>query len=105
MTAQITSVPAQTVQINTKEHSWGIFCFNELGDLFLNSDWGFYAFSWRSFGDNFQNFLKGADEDYIVQKFENNFQNLTRKPIPPHTKSKILLLTKEFIDHLKKTSE
>lgn len=103
--AQITSVSAKTVQINTQEHSWGIFCFNELGDLFLNSDWGVYAFSWRSFGGNFQSFLAGTNEDYIVQKFENNFCNQTQKPINPHTKSKVLLLTKEFINHLKKNSE
>lgn len=34
---KIIAEPAETVYINTPKDSYGIFCFNSSGDLFLNS--------------------------------------------------------------------
>lgn len=65
---------ATTVYINHPEASYAIFCFNEYGDLFMNSDWGFYGYAWRHYGDRtFKEFLQGLNSDYLVGKFAINF--------------------------------
>ena len=35
----ITIDTAKTIQIDHPEASYGIFCFNTVGDLFITSDW------------------------------------------------------------------
>jgi len=64
---------AETIYISHPEASYGIFCFNSVGDLFLNSDWGFYGFAWRAYGNDFKEFLSGLEPEYTVNKFEINF--------------------------------
>lgn len=99
--AQIKSIAAQTIQIHSKDHSWGVFCFNEIGDLFLNSDWGAFMYGWRSFGANFREFLASTNADYIVGKFQINYREHSKKAIPPHTKTAITGLVELLIQHLK----
>ena len=96
-----TIVTAGTVTINTQEHSYGIFCFNSQGDLFVNSDWGFFAFSWRSFGASFRDFLAGTNADYIVGKLGINWRNDTGKMIPKHKAEHLTGLVAVFIARLK----
>jgi hypothetical protein len=97
---------AETIYISTKETSYGIFCFNSMGDLFLNSDYGFYGFAWRSYGDNFKRFLSGCSDCYIVEKFDYNYRMTTgRKGIPAYKKEKVEKLIALFINELKKQYE
>ena len=63
---------AATIYIDHPEAGYGIFCFNSKGDLFLNSDWGFYGYSWRAFSDSFADFLRRSNAEYIVGKFAIN---------------------------------
>ena len=95
-------INAKTIHIDHPEASYGIFCFNNQGDLFLNSDYGFFGFAWRSYGDNFQEFLAGLNADYMVGKFEINFAEVSgKRKMQPFRKEKLLLLCAEFIKELK----
>jgi len=98
---KIIADPAETVYISTKDHSYGIFCYNSKGDLFLSSDWGMYGFAWRSFGDNFKRFLSGCNADYIFDKFDLNTKYLFTKGLPKHVRPHVIALLNEFINHLK----
>jgi hypothetical protein len=77
-------INAVCLRVEHPESSYGTFCYNEIGDLFLQSDWGFYGYSWRAFGDSFSEFLMDIDADYVVQKFENNQSITSKKRIPAH---------------------
>lgn len=83
---------AKTVRIDHPEASYGIFCFNSAGDLFLNSDWGFYGYAWRAFGDDFHEFLQRANAEYIVGKFQINHS----KKLAPHQRKMLEILVNEF---------
>ena len=69
---------AATMYVSSPKASYGIFCFNSQGDLFLNSDWGFFGFAWRAYGKDFKEFLKSLNSEYVVGKFEYNW-NMDRK--------------------------
>ena len=100
-TTKHTPDTAETVEIRTKDHSYGIFCYNSRGDLFLSSDWGMYGFSWRSFGqDGFREFLKQINAEYVYGKFELNYRYLTSKPLPKHCREHVEALIKEFVKYL-----
>lgn len=93
---------AETIYIHHPKSSYGIFCLNEDGDLFLNSDWGFYGYAWRSFGDNFKEFLAGCDAGYILGKFEINYIEVNNgKKIPKHRKENLTVLITELTTFLK----
>jgi hypothetical protein len=92
---------AETIAIQHPDASYGIFCFNNVGDLFVNSDWGFYGFAWRSFGNNFKEFLASINPDYMVGKFEYNYQHVAQKKMPALYKKKLTVLATEFINQLK----
>lgn len=92
---------ATTYYIRHPEASYGIFCFNDKGDLFLNSDWGMYGFAWRSYGDDFKVFLSKTNPDYIYDKFESNCMYLFKKGLPKHTRKPVTKLLQAFIDKLK----
>lgn len=92
---------AETLYINHPTSSYGIFCFNSQGDLFLNSDWGFYGYAWRSYGDDFKEFLGSTNADYILQKFELNFRQVYSKKINAHAKENLLNLINELINYCK----
>lgn len=91
---------AETIYINHPQASYAIFCFNSVGDLFVNSDWGFYGYSWRSFGDNFKSFLAQTNSDYIVSKFSINHRDVSGKKMPSHRESNLKILVQEFINEL-----
>lgn len=98
-----TPITAETIHINHPEASYGIFCFNEQGDLFVNSDYGFYGFAWRSYGDRtFREFLCGVNPDYMADKFELNYITTTGKAkgISKYWKEKLVLLCELFIKTL-----
>jgi len=93
---------ATTIGVNSPEHSWGVFCFNDLGDLFLNSDWGAFMYAWRSFGPGwFREFLSSLNADYMTQKLWMNVRAETGKKMPPHKEENVKALCALFIQHLK----
>jgi hypothetical protein len=99
---------AETVSINTPDTSWGIFCFNSIGDLFLNSDWGMFCYSWRSFGKDFREFLAGLNADYVICKFSQNYdENMPNNKrlgskINKRRKESVTKLIELFITELRK---
>lgn len=97
--------PAETLYVSHPESSYGIFCFNSSGDLFLNSDWGFYGFGWRSYGKNFKEFIAGTNSDYIVGKFEINYYSTGggRKKISATHLKHVKVLVDELIKYCKST--
>jgi hypothetical protein len=100
MTIEIKKNIASTVYINTPETSWALFMYNEVGDLFLSSDWGSYTHRWRGFGkDTFEHFLKGLEIEYFVRKLSIPDANQQRT----HSKQKeiLTLLVGHFIQALK----
>lgn len=97
-------INAKVVQVEHPEASYGIFCYNETGDLFINSDWGFYAYSWRSFGnDSFENFLKKCNNEYIIGKLQITLGYQSIK-FNQKQKQMISLLIDEFLAVLKNKS-
>lgn len=100
---------AQTVYINHPTASFGTFCFNSKGDLFLNSDWGFHGYAWRAFGTDFKGFLAGLNVDYLLDKFEYNINmsNRNKKPYKFNSFQREALtdLCQSFIDYLRKEKE
>lgn len=104
MSEEITVTKQEAFQyyIRHPKYSYGIFCISPHGDLFLNSDWGFYGTAWRAFGDNFKEFLISANSDYIFDKLETNHRYLTRKNLPKHVRQPIKTLIDAFREELKK---
>ncbi len=94
---------AETIYISHPTASYGIFCYNSLGDLFLNSDYGFHAYAWRSFGDDFKKFLAQTNSDYIMGKFETNYRQYANKKMPKHMYDNVEILVGELINYLKTT--
>lgn len=68
MDYKLTKGTGETYLINHNQHSWGLFFINEHGDLFLESDWGYWTFSWRAFNGSFKGFLVRIDDDYFFGK-------------------------------------
>ncbi|MDV3662451.1 hypothetical protein CMU51_00045 [Elizabethkingia anophelis] len=96
----ITIDTAKTIQIDHPEASYGIFCFNTVGDLFITSDWGFYAYSWRSFGkQSFESFLSKCNSEYLMGKLQITQINNGRE-IYPIQKENLTILINAFIDYL-----
>ena len=91
---------AETVYINHPEASYGIFCFNSIGDLFINSDWGFYGYAWRAYGNDFKQFLSQCNADYIVAKLRINYRSTTGKALPKNTEQMLTILVDVFLKHL-----
>lgn len=94
---------AETIYISHPKASYGIFCFNEIGDLFLNSDWGAYCYAWRTYGADrpFKDFLAQCNAEYIVGKFGINFRNDAGRKMQPHETENVTILVEEFIKILK----
>ena len=83
---------AETFYINDPESTYGTFCFNTSGDLFLNSDYGYYCYSWRAFGTDFKKFLSGLNPEYVFDKFDTNAHHLMKKAFPNIAKNQLLAL-------------
>lgn len=92
---------AETIYISSRDTSYGIFCFNSAGDLFINSDWGFYGYAWRSFGDDFKKFLAQTNSDYLMGKLELNYRSTTNKKIHLTAYKALKQLCELFINELK----
>lgn len=103
---KVISDPAETVYISCKAYSYAIFCYNSIGDLLINSDYGVYGFAWRAYGDNFKAFLSRCNEHYIYDKLESNYNMTLRsaKGINKFCEKPLKGLIKIFLDHLKKTT-
>lgn len=71
---------AKNIYFSTEESSWASFTFSDSGDLNILSDWGFYSFAWRSFGNGFEEFLRSSNADYIFQKLISNCQQWAVRP-------------------------
>lgn len=97
---RINACTAETLYISHPTASFGTFCFNSIGDLFLSSDWGFHCYAWRAFGDNFKLFLASCNEEYILGKFETNYTQQTKKKMPPMMKKNVGILVTELIKWL-----
>jgi len=96
---------AESVYVNHETASYGIFCYNSVGDLFLNSDWGMFGYAWRAFGDDFKDFLKKCNADYIIGKFELNYREVSGKKLPAHKKEALTILFNEFKKAINEPSE
>jgi len=101
MIMKIVELTAQTIRVEHPEASYGIFCFNSAGDLFLSSDWGFYAYAWRAFGEDFGAFLASCNTEYIVGKFAITYAEVARKNLPKLNTQKLTQLVDAFREVLK----
>lgn len=102
-TTEITQSEATAIQVIHPTASYGIFCYTPVGDIFLNSDWGVYSYSWRSWGaGTFKDFIASLDADYMVKKFDNNYRDTINRNLPKYIKDALIVLVDEFIKHLKK---
>jgi hypothetical protein len=94
--------PAETLYVNHPVSSYGIFCYNSKGDLFLNSDWGAFCYAWRHIGtDTFKQFLANCNASYIAQKFETNHIGSGGKRFNKTQREHIETLICELIKYLK----
>ena len=96
---------ASTLYVSHPHASYGVFCFNSSGDLFLKSDWGTYGYAWRAYDDDFVKFIAQTNSDYIVGKFSINYTELTTKKLPKFREEKIVLLREELIKYCKEISK
>lgn len=92
---------AETLYVSHPQASYGTFCYNSMGDLFLSSDWGFHCYAWRAYGDDFKKFLRSCNSEYIMGKFESNYRNVTLKAMPATMKKNVAILVDEFINYLR----
>lgn len=100
---QIIKTPATQYYVVVDGHSWGTFIITEKGDLFINSDWGYWATCWRAFGTNFREFLSTIDTDYLMMNLlRNQLQFGGNKTITKRKEQAIAALFKRFQDELKK---
>lgn len=99
-----TIISAFTINVKHTESDYGIFTYNEQGDLFLSCDYGFYGYNWRRYGkDNpFENFLAQCNADYIRDKFELNMRYLHKKGMPAFVKPHVKNLLTLFLEQLNK---
>jgi len=92
----------KTYHVTVEGHSYGIFCLNSVGDLFLSGDWGMYGFSWRSFGNRpFKEFVAQINGEYLFGKFEINHRYLNGKGLPKHVRPHVIALFDELKVQLK----
>lgn len=92
-------IDAKVIQIDEAGHSYGIFCYTSIGDLFLNSDWGFFGYAWRSYGENFEQFLSQLEPDYVLGKFEINLER--KGGLKKHEREHLTALFLSFRDEIK----
>lgn len=84
-----------------EKYNYGIFCISDIGDLYLNSDYGFYGCSWRHYGKDFKQFLMSCNAEYVFDKFEQNHMYLTSKKLPKHVHAPVMVLFKLLQEALK----
>lgn len=101
--ANVIKDPCEQYYVEVDGHSWGTFTISPKGDFFLHSDWGYWAFNWRAFGDDFKGFLTRINEYYLLDKLEaNQFTHKgIRSKISSRQKVAITELFKAFQQALK----
>jgi len=95
--------PCTQYYLDVPGQSWGTFTISEHGDFFIHSDWGYWAFNWRSFGENFKKFLVTLNAEYLLDKIETNqfqFYGIKQK-IHARKREAITVLFNEFQKVLK----
>ena len=101
---QINHESADSYFIRDEKHSYAQFFINGSGDLVMNSDWGYFTHSWRSFGNDFKDFIAHMDVEYMIGKFEINVRMFYSKngiPQRKHKEPHLIALIKIFQDILK----
>lgn len=64
---------ADAYHIDSMKHSWAVIMVSEKGDLMINSDYGNFAYAWRSYGGKeFKHFLTTINIDYLIGKLETS---------------------------------
>ena len=100
---EVIKTPATQYYVVVDGHSWASFIITDKGDLFINSDWGYWACNWRAFGPSFREFLSDMYPDYLMNNIIR--QQLTfggKKTIQKRTQEAIFALFRKFQDELKK---
>lgn len=102
-TGYIVKDKCEQYYVHVVGHSWGTFTLSEKGDFFIHSDWGYWAFNWRSFGPSFKVFLSEINTSYLIDKIEANQMQFygIKKKIQARTKEAIIALFEAFQEHLK----
>jgi hypothetical protein len=68
---------AESYYISTEKYSWAYFYITPTGELFVHSDWGYYCFSWKAFGEDFKQFLLTLGAEIILLgKLETNYREM-----------------------------
>jgi hypothetical protein len=98
----ITKDACEQYYIVLEEHSWNTFTISPKGDLFINGDWGYWAFNWRAFGDNFKMFIIGMNAEYLIDKIESNELMFDKNKMGVRRKAAITAHFKAFQDELKR---
>ncbi len=81
--------------------SWCTFTISPKGDFFIHSDWGYWAFNWRSFGSNFKLFLTDINEQYLFDKLESNELMFSKRKMNSRQTRAITEHFRAFQDSLK----
>lgn len=94
---------ANTIFISHPTSSYAVFCFNHSGDFFVNSDWGSFFYIWRNYGKEnpFVKFLAQTNTEYLMNKLEMSYREMTNKKLPPHKHKNLSVLVECFIQKLR----
>jgi len=88
----VTKSTADTYYLCGPEFEWAKVIVCPEGDLLIQGDYGYFAYSWRSFGPDFKAFLSDITPEYVFQKFDNNATYLFKKGLPKHVKVPVIAI-------------
>lgn len=75
-------VTAESITLKTKEGYWLAQVVITSDGMFAGvTDWGNFSYAWRSFGDDFKEFLLNINEDYFAQKMITGFAYVCKNKI------------------------
>jgi hypothetical protein len=100
MNAEFKYHAAVSITVRTKEASYGVFCFNEAGDLFINAECGFFYFTWKAYGQSFSKFLLDSKPESIVEKLSITYQEISKKKITEKKAKDLVILITLFLQEL-----
>jgi len=62
-------IKVESITLRTEYGDWlGQVVLTSDGMFFAITDWGNFGYAWRSFGDDFKEFLLHINKDYFTQK-------------------------------------
>ncbi len=68
---------ADSYYIRHDKHSYAYFYITPTGQMFVDSDWGHYCFSWNAFGpESFKHFIVTMGADYFIGKLEKSYYEM-----------------------------